>query len=237
VLLMPVTQWIRWQCAYATNPRTLLLSWESAALFPHLIAWAKIQGYDPDEGLDPRYFQPRVLSRALFGAPEPVTVTCVTEWTDAGLIYEKGGNVYIKGFRKWQPDPTAVDRKRRQREREKDVTEVTGTSVSHADGTGRDGTVREGTKEREKNPPTPQRGARGNGGPRRRRKATQTEREKLKRYIGGRPADTFKAVVEQGFSIEVCEFYAREGSPHTLQDLEDASHTEPWAAVLLEELI
>ena len=145
MLLMPVTQWIRWQCAYATNPRTLLLSWESAALFPHLIAWAKIQGYDPDEGLDPRYFQPRVLSRALFGAPEPVTVTCVTEWTDAGLIYEKGGNVYIKGFRRWQSDPTAVDRKRRQREREKDVTEVTGTSVSHADGTGPDGKGRDRT--------------------------------------------------------------------------------------------
>jgi len=156
---MPVTQWIRWQCAFATSKKALRMGWSSVALFPHFISWAKLQGYDPDEGLDNDDLDPVVLSRALFGTPEDVTVSAVTDWRSVGLLTASGGRYFIHNYRKWQPDPTVTERVRRHREKMK--RDETVTSVCNADGTGPDGTVREEKKrEKEKTPRPPSGGTR-----------------------------------------------------------------------------
>jgi len=96
------TQWVRWQCGYLTHHQTVLMGWEGTLVFPHLVAWAKAQGFG---GRLPRpCLEPRALSAIMRGLPEDSAAEAVRQMIGAGLLEPNGdsGFVAIHNYRKWQ---------------------------------------------------------------------------------------------------------------------------------------
>jgi len=145
------TQWIRWEAAYPFNPRTLRMGWEGTVLFPFVASMAKLQGH-ADGMIPAEDLTPEVLSIYTGGMPTDRIAEGLRQLFDVGYLVGHGAEVEIPAWRKFQGDPTASDRKRKQRDRDRKVAthgrptpDVTVTSRSHDDGTERDGTERDGT--------------------------------------------------------------------------------------------
>lgn len=155
---MAHSQWIRWEVGYRTAPKTLRLKSPIAVLgYPMLCAWAKGQGCLED-GIPVDDLDLEALAFVLGGCSDKDAAGALKDWIRVGYLRKDGDLYIIPSAKKWQPDKTAAERKRRQREREAAKRGVTNVTVTDRDNrasrgpdlTGRDRTCAQDARTRER---------------------------------------------------------------------------------------
>jgi hypothetical protein len=153
--------WVRLEAAIYSDAKMIRAGFWGGQVFLAALTMAKLRGWRggviPKDDFDPDLVARHVNAVTVPGVTESLAegiAACVRVglFTDAGTHYE------IKRWGKYQVDPSAAERKQRQRDREDQGSPVTDVTVRHGchdDGTGRTGQDIE-------SPPTPLRGA---GGP------------------------------------------------------------------------
>jgi len=137
--------WLRWDAAYLNHPDVILLPFEGKVIFWQACMVCKL--HDRRGVLPGKFTSPAFLALGLGCEVSFARRGCVA--VEASDLVKVGvdGSWEINGWKKLQPDPTAADRKARQRESNDSDTlapDVTGTRVRHGchgDVTGRDGTI------------------------------------------------------------------------------------------------
>lgn len=118
--------WLRLQADFFQDPKIIRLARESGPLGPlvfiALLTIAKRDGRDADGCFDPADIDPYVIASYMHvRVPDEDVSRAVTACHSVGLLVTRdGGKSALRSWKKYQPDATATERKRRQRAREAD---------------------------------------------------------------------------------------------------------------------
>lgn len=118
--------WLRLQADFFQDPKIIRLTREAGPLGPlvfiALLTIAKRGGRDADGCFDVDDLDPYVIASYMHvRAPEDEVSRAVTACHSVGLLVTRdGGKSALRSWKKYHPDSTATERKRRQRAREAD---------------------------------------------------------------------------------------------------------------------
>lgn len=107
-------RWIRLDADWEESPWLHALEGDAAGCWPRLLCWVKLRG----KGGRCRWPTPAVLAHT-WRVPEPVVGRLLAGALDDGAVVREENELLVTNWDTYQePDRTAADRKRRQREKE-----------------------------------------------------------------------------------------------------------------------
>lgn len=224
-----VAPWARVDASALQHPDLRACGMFSPVVFLGLVLLSKATGGDgdvPASALKGRYLAGLLhLPEDLRDDLEAAALALVEE----GLLVPAGDHYAIKGWRRFQPDPTAPDRVARFRRKgpsQRDATPVTAQTVRYGDATGRDGTRRDASEATAGAPPP------APSGPRPRKataKAPRKTRAQKNIEAGYFPDHVVAAARDEGAEWILGVPFAEEDLPNFFQSGEDPRPFFRWA--------